>query len=138
MDYRKKLKKRLLVNLFWAVFGLGMILYCFFTDTNNTYPFSLGIAFIIIGIIRTIQYRQTVTDEKVLREKEIQEKDERNQMIAERAKSWVFSFSIIAAGTLVIILNLLGYHDEALPFAWYVCGMVVLYWICWNIIRKKY
>ena len=138
MEYKKKLKQRLFVNLFWAVLGLGMILYWFLTETDNTYPLSLGIAFIFIGIVRIIQYKQTVADEKVLREKEIAEKDERNRMISERSKSWVFSFSIIAAGILVIILNLLGYHEEALPFAWYVCGMVVLYWIFWNIIRRKY
>jgi len=138
MDFRKKLKKRLLVDLFWAVLGLGMILYYFLTDTINTYPFSLGIAFITIGIIRTIQYRQTITDEKALREKELEEKDERNRMISERAKSWAFSLSIIASGILVILLNLLGYHDEALPFAWYVCGMTLLYWLCWIIIQKKY
>ena len=138
MDYKKKLKQRLFVNLSWAVLGLGLLLYWFLAETDNTYPLSLGTAFIFIGIVRTIQYKQTTADEKVMREKEIAENDERNRMMQERAKSWAFSFSIIAAGILVIVLNLLGYHDEALPFAWYVCGMTLLYWICWNIIRKKY
>ena len=138
MEYKKKMKLRLLVDLFWAVLGLGMIFYYFLTDTINTYPFSLGIAFICIGIIRTIQYRQTVTDEKALREKELEEKDERNRMISERAKSWAFSFSVFVAGILMIILSLLGYHKQSQPLAWFVCGMTALYWIFWNILRKKY
>ena len=138
MEYKKKMKLRLLVDLFWAVLGLGMIVYYFLTDTINTYPFSLGIAFICIGMIRTMQYRQTVTDEKALREKELEEKDERNRMISERAKSWAFSFSVFVAGILMIILSLLGYHEQSQPLAWFVCGMTALYWILWNILRKKY
>lgn len=138
MDFKKKLKQRLFVHLIWSVLGLGMILYCFLTDTSNTYPFSLGIAFIVIGVIRTIQYKQTVSDEKALRQKEVAETDERNRMMSERAKSWAFSVSLFVAGDLAILLSLLGKHEFALPFAWFVCGMTLLYWICWYIIRKKY
>lgn len=138
MEYKKKLKQRLFVNLSWAVLGLGLLLYWFLAESDNTYPLSLGTAFIFIGIVRTIQYKQTVEDEKVMREKEIAENDERNRMMQERAKSWAFSASLFIAGDLVIILSLLGKHELALPFAWSVCGMTVLYWICWNIIRKKY
>ena len=138
MEFKKKLKQRLFVHLIWAVLGLGMILYCFLADTNNTYPFSLGIAFIVMGVIRTIQYKQTVSDKKALRQKEIAETDERNRMMAERAKSWAFSVSLFIAGDLTILLSLLGKHEIALLFAWFICGMTLLYWICWNIIRKKY
>lgn len=138
MEYKKKLRQRLLVNLAWAVFGAVMILYWFLSGTDNSYPLSLGIAFIIMGIIRTIQYNHIVHDEKAMKEQEIAEKDERNKMMSERAKSWAFSLSLFVAGDIAIILSLLGKHEAALPFAWYLCGMTVVYWICWNIIRKKY
>ena len=49
--------------------------------------------------------------------------------------------SYILLGLVLIaadVLNLLGYHDQALPFAWYVCGMVCLYWLSWFVIQKKY
>ena len=59
-------------------------------------------------------------------------------MIAERARSWTFSLTVTLSGAIVLVLNLLGYHDESLPFAWLVCGMVTVYWICYLIIRKKY
>lgn len=87
MELKKKLKKRLYVNLGWAVIGLLLIVFWCIWQPENTYPLSLGIAFVIMGIIRTIQYIQTVRDEKVLHQKEVAEKDERNLMMAERAKS---------------------------------------------------
>ena len=138
MEYKKKLKQRLFVNLAWAVLGAGMILYWFLSGTGNTYSLSLGIVFIIMGIIRTVQYNHIVHDKKAMKEKEIAETDERNKMMSERAKSWTFSLSLFIAGDICIILSLLGKHEAAQPFAWYVCGMTAVYWICWNIIRKKY
>ena len=138
MEYKKKLKQRLFVSLGWAVFGVGMILYWLLSGTSNTYPLSLGIAFIIMSVIRTIQYRRIIHDERALKKQELAENDERNKMMSERAKSWVFSISLFVAGDLAIILSLLGQHEAALPFAWYLCGMTLLYWICWNIIRRKY
>jgi len=138
MEFQKKLKQRLFINLAWAVFGAGMILYWLLSDTDNIYPLSLGIAFSIMGIIRTVQYNHTVHNEKAMKEQKIAENDERNKMMSERAKSWAFSISLFVSGNLAIILPLLGKHKAALPFAWYLCGMTVLYWICWNIIRKKY
>lgn len=138
MEYKKKLKQRLFVNLAWAVFGIGMILYWFLSGTGNTYPLSLGIAFIIMGMIRIVQYHHIVHDEKAMKEQEIAEKDERNKMMSERAKSWTFSLSLFIAGDICIILSLLGKHEAALPFAWYLCGMTVVYWICFTVIQKKY
>ena len=73
MEYRKKLKQRLFVNLGWAVFGIIMILYWLLSGTGNTYPLSLGIAFIIMGVVRTIQYRRITRDEKALKKQELAE-----------------------------------------------------------------
>lgn len=138
MDFKKKLKQRLYVNLGWAIFGLFLIVYWCIRQPENTYPLSLGIAFVIMGILRTHQYRKDTKDEKTIRQKELVETDERNRMMLERAKSWAFSFSTFIAGDMVIILSLMGKHEVAQIFAWFLCGMIVLYWLCWHIIRKKY
>ena len=73
-----------------------------------------------------------------MHKREIAETDERMKMLSERAKSWTFSFSIMIAGIIVIILSFLGRHELAQPFAWFVCLMVALYWIFRLIANKKY
>jgi len=138
MEFKKKLKQRLSIAVFYVALGLVLIIAGAANHFENYFFFSFGIAMLIMGILRIIRYRQITRDDKTIRRQELVETDERNKMISERARSWVFSLSIMGAGILVIALNLLGHHDAALPFAWYVCGMVVLYWICWIIIRKKY
>lgn len=138
MEFKKKLTLRLCKNLILALAGAALILYWFLVDSGNDFFLSWGIACVFIGVIRFIQYKKATADNDALRKKEVAEKDERIRMIADRAKSWCFSLSITGAGIYVIILNLLGNQEQALPFAWYVCGMCVLYWICFAIIRKKY
>ena len=73
-----------------------------------------------------------------MRKQEIKESDERQRMIADKAKSWTFSFVIMAAAILTFILSVLGYQEQALPFGWFVCAMVAIYWIFWLIAQKKY
>lgn len=138
MDFKKKMKQRLYLAVSYLVLGLILIIAAVTTTFQNPFFFSFGIAMVVMGFLRLIQYRKITRDSQALRKQELTETDERNRMMAERARSWTFSLSILIAGVAVIVLSLLGYHEEALPFAWFVCGMVVLYWVCWIIIRTKY
>ena len=138
MDFRKKMKHRLWIAISYIALGLILMIADAVNRFENYFFFSFGFALMVMGILRMIRHRKTMRDDQSLRKQELAESDERIRMIAERARSWVFSLSVTGAGILVIVLSILGHHDAALPFAWYVCGMCVLYWICFIIIRKKY
>ena len=137
MEFKKKMQQRRIIALSYMALGFVLVM----TDllkVENGYFFSFGLAMILMGILRLFQYRKITRNDQSMRKQELAESDERTRMIAERARSWAFSLSITGSGIVVIVLSLLGRHEEALPFAWYVCGMVVLYWISFVIIRKKY
>ena len=138
MDFQKRMKQRQYIAIFYIVLGLVLIITGLLRHTDNSFIFAFGVAMLVLGILRTAQYRKITVNEQSMRKRELMETDERNRMISERAKSWVFSLSVFIAGVLVIVLSLLGHHELALPISWFVCGMVVLYWICWIIISKKY
>lgn len=138
MDFRKKMKQRLWIAISYIALGLILVTADAVNHFENYFFSSFGFALVIMGILRIIRHRKIMRDDQSLRKQELAESDERIRMIAERARSWVFSLSVTGAGILVIVLSILGHHDAALPFAWYVCGMCVLYWICFIIIRKKY
>lgn len=138
MEFRKKMKQRLWIAISYVTLGLILVITDAINNFENYFFSSFGFAMLTMGVLRIIRYRKITQDDQTLRKQELTETDERTRMISERAKSWVFSLSITGAGILVILLNILGHHDAALPFAWYVCGMCILYWICFTIIRKKY
>lgn len=138
MEFNKKMKQRKFIALSYMTIGLAFVIFDLISRSENYYYASFGIALALMGILRIFQYRKITRNEQTMRKQEVAESDERTRMIAERARSWAFSLSITGAGIWVIVQNLLGHHEEALPYAWYVCGMVVLYWISFFMIRKKY
>lgn len=138
MDFQKKMKQRKVIAVSYTALGLILMLADILNGFKNTFFFSFGFALTVMGFLRLFRNRKIMQTPQTMRKQELAEKDERSRMISERAKSWTFSLSITSCGLLVILLNFLGYREEALPFAWYVCGMVVLYWICWIVLRRKY
>ena len=138
MDFEKKMKQRLYIAVGYCVLGPALIIAGVVNKFENYFISSFGFALLIMGILRIVQNRKITKSKKAMHKREVAETDERNKMLAERAKSWTFSFSILIAGVVVIILSILGLHDQAQPFAWFVCLMVVLYWVFYLIARKKY
>lgn len=138
MEFKKKLKTRLIVAVSYILLGLVLVAVDLMGQTDNYFYASFGFALVIMGLLRIFRHRKITADERSIRQQELTESDERTRMIAERARSWTFSLTVTLSGAIVLVLSLLGYHDESLPFAWLVCGMVTVYWICYLIIRKKY
>lgn len=138
MDFKKRLKQRFLTAVSYIVIGLILLLSACLTNFENHFLTAYGIALVLMGTLRLIRHRKITASEQTIRRQELAETDERTRMIAERAKSWAFSLTILLAGIAVIVLSLLDRHEEALPFSWLVCGMVVLYWLCWYFVQKKY
>lgn len=138
MDFKKKMKQRLYIAVSYCVLGLILIIADVVNSFENYFIFSFGFALLIMGVLRIVQNRKITNNEKTMHKREIAETDERNIMLSERAKSWTFSFSIMIAGIIVIILSFLGRHELAQPFAWFICLMVALYWIFRLIANKKY
>ena len=138
MEFKKKLKQRLYIAVSYIVIGLALIAADALNHFENQFFFSFGMALTVMGILRLIRHRKITKDESTIRRQEVAETDERTLMMAEKARSWAFSYSILIAGIIVIVLSLLGKHDAAQPFAWYVCGQIAMFWICWLILCKKY
>lgn len=138
MEFKKKLQTRLYIAVSYILLGLVLIAADVLSQFENTFFFSFGAALLVMGVVRLIRHRKITKDEASMWKQEVAETDERFLMMTERAKSWAFSFSLLAGGIVVIVLSLLGYHEAAQPFAWYVCGMMALYWLCWIILQKKY
>ena len=138
MDFQKKMKIRKIISVSYIAAGLILVIANIGNSVENNFNFAFGFALLAMGILRLLCNRKITASEQSMRKQELAEADERIRMISERAKSWAFILSIIGSGVLVIVLNVLGYREQALPFSWYVCAMATLYWICWVVIQKKY
>ena len=138
MDFEKKMKIRQYVAIFYCVLGAVLILGNLLMDYENHFILPFGIALLIIGVLRMMQNRKITKNEQTMHQREVMESDERKILISERARSWTFIFSVVAAGFIVLVLSVLGYHEQAQPFSWFVCAMIGLYWVFYLILKRKY
>ena len=106
--------------------------------TENEFLSSFGFALAVIGIAKMRNYFFITKNEETIKKQEIAESDERNITIADKAKSIAFIAYIIAAGIAVIVLQILNMPQLATIIAYTVCSLIVIYWISYFFIRKKY
>lgn len=138
MDYRKKLKKRLYYAIGYTVIGAALVLLQFLGKLNNEIISYFGAAFAVCGIARIIQYIRIISNDDKTKQREIAEKDERNIMIWEKARSLTFGIYIILAGIAIVALYITEQYFVGQIIAYTVCGLCVIYCICYMIMRRKY
>lgn len=138
MEYQKKLKLRFVCAIGYLILGIVMAVTSWFSNVSGNYLFSMGIAMVTVGVLQVVRYNKIVKTPESIRKQELAETDERYQMLSERARSWAFSLYITLAGVAVIVLNLLGHAQAALPYAWSICGLLICYSGSWIYLQKKY
>ncbi|MDD4689453.1 MAG: hypothetical protein PHE51_06870 [Eubacteriales bacterium] len=138
MDFKKRLKQRLTLSIFYIVLGIVIIIVANVTKTNNDFVSSFGLILAVIGIGQIRKNSLIARSEDRIKRQEIRETDERNLEIMHKAKSLTFSLFIIIAGSAVIVLQLMNKPELALPIAQVVCVFLMLYWVSYFIIRRKY
>lgn len=130
-------KRRVILSLFWVLTGtvltvLGML------DIIDSYWCGMGGGLIGAGAVQTYRFYRYHRDAEYREEMDIQNKDERNHFISGKAWAWAGYFFVIINGVAVVALRLMGYEELSLWAAYSVCLIVVLYWLCWLWLRRKY
>ena len=132
-----KRDRRMIVSIIWVVLGAALIALAFAGKVDLFWN-GMGSGLLVVGALQLLrQYR--FSKNEAYREKiEIEENDERNQFIRNKTWAWTGYLFVIIAAVLCIVFKIAG--QEVLSFAasGAVCLMLVLYWISYLILRKKY
>lgn len=132
-----KIEKRFYLNIFYVVIGAALII-CGVLDIVDSFWSGMGGALIGVGAIRMIQFVKFRKDPEYREKIETETKDERNKFISLNAWAW--------SGYVFVMLNAIGTiafkiagNDLLSQYCSYmVCIVLVLYWVCYLILRKKY
>lgn len=120
----------LLVGLTLFVLGCAEIVDSFWCG--------MGSGLLVIGLLRLLQLRRLRKDETYREKVEVETKDERNQFIRCKAWTWAGYLFIILVGFSVIILKVMGQEQLSIAASYAVCLLMILYWVSYFILRKKY
>lgn len=137
MKPNRNIMIRWILSILYIAIGVTLIV-CDCLQLVDEFWSGMGTAFVVIGVlqmIRLIRYQTNITYKE---NTDTAVNDERNRFIRAKAWSWVGYLYIIIAAVATIVFKLLG--QELLMFAasGSVCLMLVLYWIIYFLLNKKY
>lgn len=138
--YKRGMKLRMIIHAVYVVIGAAMAVISFTGISNNEMLSSFGIALAAGGAVNIIRTARILGDEEKLRRVCINQSDERNIMIALRARSLTFSVYISLVAIAIIVLYIVNTEltiIAAQAAAYSVCLLVIIYLAAYYIIRKK-
>ena len=91
-----------------------------------------------VGIVRLIQMYRLKKDDTYREKMETEMTDERNRFLRNKAWAWAGYLFILIAAVAVIVLRVMGQALLSQAASYALCLMLILYWVSYLILRKKY
>ena len=98
----------------------------------------LGFGFLVMGVIQLIRRYRLEKNEAYREKVEIEAKDERNHFIRNKAWAWAGYLFVMIMAVACIVLRIMGQDLLSTAASGSVCLVLVLFWISFYILRRKY
>lgn len=126
-----------IVSIIWLVLGVILIGLAVAGKVDSFWN-GMGSALLIVGFVQLLRsYRIRQND--AYREKiEIELQDERNHFLRNKAWAWSGYLFVLIAAVSSIVLRIVGEDVLSMVASGAVCLMLVLYWLSYIILKRKY
>ena len=132
-----KYEKKIYLDIFWIILG-EVLLALGVAEVVDSFWSGMGGALIAVGAVHTVRQIKLRKNEEYREKFEIESKDERNKFISLNAWAWAGYIFVIANALGTIGFKLLENEQLSQYCAFAVCLVLILYWISYMILRKKY
>ena len=130
--------KRLALTVFWIVLGAVLVVLTVTEVLDSSIYSGMGGALMAVGtlqLIRAVKYRK---DSEYKEKVDTELGDERNRFLRMKSWSWAGYLTILIEGIGAIIAMILGERTVQLVLSYSVWLVLVIYWIAYVILSKKY
>lgn len=98
----------------------------------------MGSALLVVGAVRLLRMHR-LRNNTVYRERvETESSDERNQFIRNKAWAWTGYIYVLSAAAATIVLKIMGQELLSQIAAYSVCFVMLVFWISYLILNRKY
>ena len=129
--------RRMYLSLFWLLLG-AVLFVCGAMEVIDSYWSGMGGGFLAVGILQLIRHIRYRKNEEYREKVDVATGDERNRFLTGKAWAWAGYLFVIITAVAVIVLHAVGQEQLGRMAAYAECLLLVLYWICYLILRKKY
>ena len=123
--------------IIWLVLGLPLIGLSIAGLVDEFWS-GMGSALVVIGACRLLRAHRLKKNEEYREKMETYATDERIHFLRTKALSWAGYLFIIISAVAVIVFRILGQDVYSTAASCAVCLMLVLYWVCYLVLKKKY
>ena len=137
MKPNRNIRYRWILSILYGVIGVSLVV-CNLLNMVDDYWSGMGAALLVISVLQVIRLIRYNTSDKYKEATDTAVNDERNRFLSTKAWSWAGYLYVLIAAVASIVFKLL--NQETLMFAasGSVCLILVLYWLSYLIVRKKY
>ena len=128
---------RAVLAALYFIIGAGIGIYGEFVPIDS-YWSGLGVALVVVGALQMIRIIRYNTSPKYKEETDTAVQDERNRFIRNKAWAWTGYLFIFAAAIATIVFKLLGQETLMFFCSYTVCLILIIYWVSYFILKKKY
>ena len=129
--------KRIILYVLWLVLGAVLIgLAC--AEIVDEFWSGMGAGLLVVGAVRLLQMYRFRKNEEYREKVEVEISDERNRFLRNKAWAWAGYLFILIAAVSVIVLQIAGQREYSQAASYAICLMMLLYWVSFLVLRKKY
>lgn len=132
-----KYSRRMIFGIIWILAGAALLILGILGQVDS-YWSGMGSGLLAVGILQALRYIRYMRDEDYKEKADIANTDERVRFISGRAWAWTGYCLVIIAAVASIVFKLLGREDMMMFCSYSVCIIVVLYWLSYTILNRKY
>lgn len=129
--------KRMVAYIVYIIFGVTLLVLGVLEIVDSFWS-GMGGALIAMGVVRMIQILRYNKDESYREKWDVETQDERNHFIRNKAWAWAGYLFVLIAAVCAIVFKLLGQELLSIAAGFAVSILVLLYWICYLVLKKKY
>jgi len=131
------MKDRRILSVIWVVNGLVLIGLAFAGKVDSFWN-GMGSALLVVGALQLLRYHRFTKNEAYREKMEIEVNDERNRFIRNKAWAWSGYLFILIAGVSVVVFKIIGQELLSMVASMAVCLILVLYWVSYYVLKRKY
>lgn len=130
-------KKRLISSIVEIVIGAVLIVVSIFGVTDE-YWSGMGTSLLLVGILNLMRAVKYSSNNEYREKWDIEVNDERNKYLKLKSWAWAGYLFVISGAVASIGFKLAEREDLMMMASGSVCLVMVLYWISYTVLRKKY
>ena len=132
-----KNNRRIVVSILWVLLGIGLIVATRIAELDAFWS-GMGSAFVFVGALQIFRWVRYARNAEYREKMDTEIHDERNRFLTGKAWAWAGYLFVLIAALASIALRIAGQELLSLAASGALCLILVLYWVSYFILKRKY